>query len=184
MAFLSSSMSVLNGPPNEINATCKSMQTEGNVPAGATWEYVTSYQDGYQGTKFIWVYYPTITAYLDFLETLALTSHPIVTIAEDATVNGSVFGGGERGITLGSVEVNINGGTVTQDVYGGGSLANSNKGNWETTTNTWAEGKTSATYTTTVNLLGGTIGGDAYGGGLGNPHSRYKQPSGLQDRMD
>ena len=157
-------------PPNVIDATCKSMQTEGNVPDGATWEYVTSYPKNYPGTKFIWVYYPNITAYLDFLETLALTSHPIVTIAEDATVNGSVFGGGERGITLGSVEVNLNGGTVEQDVYGGGSLANSNKGNWETSTNTWADGKVvngKTEYTTTVNLHSGIINGTVYGGGLG-----------------
>jgi hypothetical protein len=143
----------------------KSMQLYTNRPVDSP--TLWSHYNNDENSLFIWRYYPDEAAYRDFLETLALTSHPIVTIAEDATVNGSVFGGGERGITLGSVEVNINGGTVTQDVYGGGSLANSNKGNWETTTNTWAEGKTSATYTTTVNLLGGTIGGDAYGGGLG-----------------
>ena len=143
----------------------KSMQLYTNRPVDSP--TLWSHYNNDENSPFIWRYYPNETAYRDFLETLALTSHPIVTIAEDVTVNGSVFGGGERGITLGSVEVNINGGTVTQDVYGGGSLANSNKGNWETTTNTWAEGKTSATYTTTVNLLGGTIGGDAYGGGLG-----------------
>ena len=143
----------------------KSMQLLTNAPENAP--SLWSHYNNDENSPFIWRYYPDEAAYHDFLETLALTSHPIVIIAEDATVNGSVFGGGERGITLGSVEVNINGGTVTQDVYGGGSLANSNKGNWETTTNTWAEGKTSSTYTTTVNLLGGTIGGDAYGGGLG-----------------
>lgn len=64
----------------------------------------------------------------------------------------------------------MNGGTVTKDVYGGGALANSNKGNWDASTNTWAEGKVvngKTEYTTTVNLTGGTIGGEAYGGGLG-----------------
>ena len=120
----------------------RSFQTESNRPKYANgqvkeentyWNYVTTYPEGYEGTKFVWVYYRTEPEYLDFLETLALTSHPIVTIAEDATVNGSVFGGGERGITLGSVEVNMNGGTVTQDFYGGGALANSNKGNWDDT---------------------------------------------------
>lgn len=118
----------------------RSFQTESNRPKYANgqvkeentyWNYVTTYPEGYEGTKFVWVYYRTEPEYLDFLETLALTSHPIVTIAEDATVNGSVFGGGERGITLGSVEVNMNGGTVTQDFYGGGALANTNKGNWD-----------------------------------------------------
>ena len=104
----------------------KSMQLATNAPSDANlW---SSYEDD---PTYIWRYYPDETAYRDFLETLALTSHPIVTIAEDATINGSVFGGGERGVTLGSVEVNMNGGTVTEDVYGGGSLANTNKGNWD-----------------------------------------------------
>lgn len=147
--------------PDDPNRS-KSMQLATNTPADASlWSY---YEPDH---TYIWRYYKTEADYLDFLETLALTSHPIVTIAEDATVNGSVYGGGERGITLGSVEVNMNGGTVAQDVYGGGSLANSNKGNWDDATNTWSEGKTSASYTTTVNLLGGIIKGDAYGGGLG-----------------
>ena len=133
------------------------------------WDYYETYGQNYQGQKFVWVYYETEADYLDFLETLALTSHPIVTIAEDATVNGSVFGGGERGITLGSVEVNMNGGTVTQDVYGGGSLANSNKGNWDGTD--WATGKVvngKTEYTTAVNLHSGIINGTVYGGGLGD----------------
>ena len=151
--------------PDEITDTNrKSMQLYTNRPSDNN---LWSRYNNDENSPFIWRTYESDAAYLDFLETLALTSHPIVTIAEEATINGSVFGGGERGITLGSVEVNMNGGTVAQDVYGGGSLANSNKGNWDTATDTWAEGKTSATYTTTVNLQGGTIGGDAYGGGLG-----------------
>ena len=111
--------------PEDPNRS-KSMQLFANAPSDESlWSY---YEPDH---TYIWRYYPDEAAYLDFLETLALTSHPIVTIAEDATVNGSVFGGGERGITLGSVEVNINGGTVTEDVYGGGALANTNKGNWD-----------------------------------------------------
>ena len=68
--------------------------------------------------------------YLAFLKTLALTSNTNVTIAGNASVNGSVYGGGRRGITLGAVAVNMTGGTVNQDVYGGGALADSNTGNW------------------------------------------------------
>lgn len=117
-----------NNTPDDPNRS-KSMQLEINAPEDAS---LWSYCDENDHT-FIWRYYKTEADYLDFLETLALTSHPIVTIAEDATVNGSVFGGGERGITLGSVEVNMNGGTVTQDFYGGGALANTNKGNWDDT---------------------------------------------------
>ena len=104
--------------------------------------------------------------YLSFLKTLALTSNTNVTIGESASVNGSVFGGGQRGITLGNVKVDMTGGTVTKDVYGGGALADTNTGNATGYgTSTESIGSTS-TYTTTVNLQGGTVN-DVYGGGLG-----------------
>ena len=45
-------------------------------------------------------------------------------------VKGSVFGGGNEGNVGGSVEVNITGGTVNQDVYGGGAKAHTNENNW------------------------------------------------------
>ena len=153
------------------------------------WQYVSN-----DDPNNVWEYLNTKQKYLDFLPTLALASHPVVTIggASNAgtitpsgtpAVNGSVYGGGQRGITMGTVAVNIVGGTVgtidngslkagTGDVYGGGALADTNKGNWDATANSgagyWASNKTSATYTTTVNLTGGTIKGTAYGGGLGS----------------
>ena len=82
-----------------------------------------------------------------------------------------VFGGGLSAEVTGSVVVNIQGGIVTHDVYGGGALAHTNTANWDPTggtnnTGDWAEGKTSASSTTTVRLTGGTVG-DVYGGGLG-----------------
>ncbi len=81
-------------------------------------------------------------------------------------IAGSVFGGGEAGTVKGSVAVNMTGGLVLNDVYGGGALADTNTENWDGTT--WAdETKNSSLYTTTVNLTGGSIGGDAFGGGLG-----------------
>ena len=73
------------------------------------------------------------------------------------TIRRNVYGGGELGVVKGDVAVTIDGGTIEKDVYGGGALAN---------TNTWAE-ENSSSYTTTVNLTGGLIKGDAYGGGLG-----------------
>lgn len=105
--------------------------------SGTAWEYVEG------STDYYWEYYPTLDAYQGFLNTLALASHPVVTIggalsnettgavtpSGNPTVNGSVYGGGQRGITLGTVAVNIAGGTVNQDVYGGGALADTNKGN-------------------------------------------------------
>ena len=89
---------------------------------------------------------------------------------------GSVFGGGEAGIVKENVVVNINGGEVTQDVYGGGALANTNTDNWGT--DTWAEGKSPAVNTTTVNLKGGKINRNVYGSGLGQTADA---DSGLED---
>ena len=130
-----------------------------------TWEYYENYPNNYSGTKFVWDYYQTSESYSTYLETLALATHPEVTIDGDATVNGSVFGGGELGLTKGSVIVKIKGGTIAEDVYGGGSLANTNT---TSTVDLDGDGETEIVHpTTTVNLLGGLIKGDAYGGGLG-----------------
>ena len=127
-----------------------SMQLYANRGDGAehdTWDYYKPYSEDYTGDKFVWKYYKTEADYLAFLKTLALTSNPHVTIGgtwtktgetESVTpssgtpsVNGSVFGGGQRGVTLGSVDVNIVGGTIGKDVYGGGALADTNLGNWD-----------------------------------------------------
>ena len=84
---------------------------------------------------------------------------------------GSVYGGGETGQVKCDVTVNITGGEIAKDVYGGGALAHTNTSVWkQKTSNEWGwtdETKKTAKYTTTVNLLGGIIHGDAYGGGLG-----------------
>ena len=113
-------------------------------------------------------------AYKSYLETLALATHPEVTIGGHATINGFVFGGGELGLTKGSVVVNINGGTIEKDVYGGGALANTNtthevgvkeNGVWKKENGEYVT--TTVHPTTKVNLLGGLIKRDAFGGGLG-----------------
>ena len=101
-----------------------------NTP-GDTWDYYVTYPEGYTGQKFIKRYYKTETEYLAFLKTLALTSHPHIIIDEDVNVYGSVYGGGQRGVTLGHVDVDIMGGAISQDVYGGGALADTNLGNWD-----------------------------------------------------
>ena len=102
--------------------------------------------------------------YASVRETLVnINAHP--TDNTKPNVKGSIFGGGEAGIVKEKVVVNMNGGEVKQDVYGGGALANTNTDNWGTTT--WATGKSSASYTTAVNLTGGTVTGNVYGGGLG-----------------
>ena len=121
----------------------KSMQLLANAPEVASlWSH---YNDD-ENSPYIWRYYQTEQDYLDFLKTLALTSNPHVTIGGTWTsdgetetitpsgspsVYGSVYGGGQRGVTLGAVDVNMLGGTVEQDVYGGGALADTNAGNWD-----------------------------------------------------
>lgn len=72
---------------------------------------------------------------------------------------GNVHGGGygkATGVT-GNVEVNIAGGTINGDVYGGSALGKVN---------------TNTSNTTVVNLTGGVIHGDAYGGGLGDSYTK------------
>lgn len=148
------------------------------------WDYCDANDD-----TFIWDYLTTPEKYSTYLETLALATEPIVTINGFADVNGDVYGGGERGLTKGSVTVTINGGTIANDVYGGGALANTNIANWkkfggDTPDNdsddywSWEDAdKKTAKYTTTVNLHGGVIGHNVYGGGLGQ---KYKAATSTQ----
>ena len=86
-------------------------------------------------------------------------------------IAGSVFGGGEAGTVKGSVAVEMTGGLILNDIYGGGALADTQTSNWDASANSgaggWATGKTSASTKTTISLTGGTILGEAYGGGLG-----------------
>ena len=87
-------------------------------------------------------------------------------------IAGSVFGGGEAGTVKESVAVNMTGGLVLKDVYGGGALADTQTSNWDATANEnaggWADAdKKSALHTTTVRLTGGRVGEEVYGGGLG-----------------
>ena len=91
---------------------------------------------------------------------------------------GNVFGAGKgtsksgdysatAGAVLGSVVVDMLGGTVLNDVYGGAALANSNIGN-ATNYGTASEAISStSTNTTTVNLVSGILK-NAYGGGQGD----------------
>ena len=89
-------------------------------------------------------------------------------------ITNSVYGGGEAGIVYGGVAVNMNGGLVLKDVYGGGALANTNTSNWNASTNSWAtspsamyNASTGTTHKSIVSLKGGTVQHNVYGGGLG-----------------
>ena len=108
--------------------------------------------------------------------------------ASDPTKNpiiwGSVYGGGEMGLVKCGVNVNITGGEIKNDVYGGGAKAHTNTSNWTyDKTNkqwgtTWASDEKSTKYTTTVKLIGGKIIRNVYGGGLGQTADAGK---GLED---
>ena len=92
---------------------------------------------------------------------IAYTTTP--TMKGDGTPNstqyilGSVFGGGEAGIVKGNVAVNMSGGYVVQDVYGGGALAHTNTDNWNSGTSTlsydWEEVTGLTTGTSSVEGL-------------------------------
>ena len=82
-------------------------------------------------------------------------------------IAGSVFGGGQAGVVKQGVVVNMNGGLVLNDIYGGSALANTNISN-VTGYGTSSEAITStSTYTTALNLHGGIVAHNVYGGGLG-----------------
>ena len=105
-------------------------------------------------------------------------------------IAGSVYGGGEAGLARGSVTVNMNGGLVKNNLYGGGALANTNTNNWNASANTWADGKITTvdgkrvtTYKTTVNLKGGRIMHDAYGGALGRFASTSPALSAIEPKV-
>lgn len=73
--------------------------------------------------------------------------YPILNI-KGGTVVENVFGGGLQAQMIGNTHVKVTGGTVIKDVYGGGALAD-------------------VTGNTSVTLTGGSVGG-AYGGALGS----------------
>ena len=92
------------------------------------------------------------------------------------TIGGSIFGGGKEAIVGGHVTVNMNSGTVTHDIYGGGALAHTNHNTHEkvedanvTGANDTPDEKTG--LKTIINLKGGkvnTVFGGALGGVLGD----------------
>lgn len=93
-----------------------------------------------------------------------------VTVSGETTqIYGTVYGGGEAGEVEKNVEVNINGGTIKDGVYGGGALASTNT-KW-----TDADGQR---YDTKMNLHGGVITGNVFGGGLGRKEKGAEGQSG------
>lgn len=97
-------------------------------------------------------------------------------INDNADIKGSAFGGGEAGIVWESVAVNMKGGSVANDVYGGGALAN-------TQIAYTIPANAEKIFTTNVNLTGGTIGHNVYGGGLGRMADETKGVTAVEAKV-
>ena len=99
---------------------------------------------------------------------------PVTVSTKDGTVR-NVFGCNNLyGAPKSTVNVNIDGGTISNDVYGGGNLANTTASPNVSVTNgtvsrdVYGGGALANTGGSTVNITGGTITRDIYGGGLGD----------------
>ena len=83
----------------------------------------------------------------------AVTGSPYIKVQNaNSSVAHEIYGGGNQANVSNSTTVDIIDGTIGENVYGGGALANVG---------------TNANDSTTVNILGGTVTGNVYGGGLG-----------------
>ena len=100
-----------------------------------------------------------------------LTGNTSVTFS-GGTINNNIYGGGDAADVTGNVSVSVTGGTVTHDVYGGGALADTNTAS---TTTTVGETTTTTYPNTTISLTGGTID-NVYGGGLGRKEVTGENP--------
>ncbi len=95
----------------------------------------------------------TDQAYIAHVRETEVTILPNATPAKTATIKGSVFGGGQLGTVKENVNVNILGGNILHDVYGGGALADTQTSNWDNETYTAVTNPTRVTdlYTRTGN---------------------------------
>lgn len=94
-----------------------------------------------------------------------INAHP-TDATKSPVIWGSVFGGGEAGTVKEGVAVNMTGGLIHKDIYGGGALADTQTSNYATG-GTWADAQKSALHTTTVRATGGRVVEEIFGGGLG-----------------
>ena len=127
---------------------------------GTVWDY---YPDDH---TYVWEYFADNTAYLTYLQTLALATETEVDINPGTpespvqSTKGNVFGGSENGIVQHSTQVTISGkciigeGEGKGNIYGGGKGLEGNEG----------AGQVSGDAMVTINS--GTMIGSVYGGGV------------------
>ena len=91
----------------------------------------------------------------------------------------NVFGGGLSADVAGGIDVKVSGGTVVDDVYGGGALANTNTGNWSSANNTWSDTSTGTYYAEVKHLKTDTpASGDTPASQGDDVSSYYKRTGG------
>ena len=101
----------------------------------------------------VWDSFDNETAYLQYIESLAISAETDVTIDENAIVKGSVFGGSESGFVYHDTDVKVLNGTIDEDIFGGGKGLSS-----------FSEaGRVSGN--TVLDIFGVTINGSVFGGG-------------------
>ncbi len=101
----------------------------------------------------VWDSFDSETAYLQYIESLAISAETDVSIDENAIVNGSVFGGSESGFVYHDTYVKVQNGTINKDIFGGGKGLE----------NYIEAGRVSGN--TKLDIYGGTINGSIFGGG-------------------
>jgi len=137
--------------------------TKHGTGEGETWDY---YPDDH---RYVWEYFATEDAYLEYLQTLSLVTNSDVTITGEAKVKGSVYGGSESGYVQHNTNVTVSGGTIGTEDLGGADFGNvygGGKGDAEhtgTNNNYLAAGIVKGC--TKVKIENGTILHNIYGGG-------------------
>ena len=101
-----------------------------------------------------------------------VSGNTTITVQGSCVVDGSVFGGGEESNVKGNTQVNINGGTITQNVFGGGKGKDDNFTCDKAMVGVNDEGacenpasETNKNKGTKVSISNGTVNGNVYGGG-------------------
>ena len=101
----------------------------------------------------------------------AVTGNTFLTVSGTTEVTGSVYGGGEESNVLGDTQVNMNGGTIAQNVYGGGKGVADEFACTKAMIGINDEGADNPDPAATkdkgtkVNISDGTVNGNVYGGG-------------------
>ena len=118
----------VNGAPQQTVAVTIGGGTVGNVYGGGNLA-------AYSGTPVVTMTNGTVDEiYGGGLGSTAIVGGTNVTMTNVPGQTGGtanyIFGGGEEAPVTGSVLVNVAGGIVIHDVYGGGALAHTNTGNW------------------------------------------------------